>query len=186
MGRIDRIDRIESRDNQKLKTIRHLRRSKGKQSKASGILLEGPHLLTAALDLGLPLDMVLVTDKAAEESTSLLERCDCPIAFALPEHLAEVADADSPRGLIAVAQKQPLSVRELESMPQTPQDVLLFCSELRDPGNLGALARSAAAANVKAMLLSEGCVQPFHPRALRASAGALVVTYPSYIRSALR
>ncbi|HOC43127.1 MAG TPA: RNA methyltransferase [Thermoanaerobaculales bacterium] len=51
--------------------------------------------------------------------------------------------------------------------------VALFLDGLQDPGNLGAIVRSAAALGASAVLLSEGCADPFHPAAVRGSAGAV-------------
>jgi len=51
--------------------------------------------------------------------------------------------------------------------------VAVFLEGLQDPGNLGAIVRSAAALGAAAVLLSEGCADPFHPAAVRGSAGGV-------------
>ena len=51
---------------------------------------------------------------------------------------------------------------------------LIYVDRLRDPSNLGALARAAEAAAISGLVLRSGSVHPNHPRALRASAGSLL------------
>ena len=88
-----------------------------------------------------------------------------------PELLDELTDADSPRGLLAVAR---LPRSGVEALPVAPGRPYLYLDGLQDPGNLGALARVAEAAGAAGLALSPGCVHPNHPRALRASAGSLL------------
>jgi len=88
-----------------------------------------------------------------------------------PEVLAELTDADSPRGLLAVARLPRFGV---ETLPVRPDCPYLYLEGLQDPGNLGALARVAEAAGAAGLALSPGCAHPNHPRALRASAGSLL------------
>lgn len=51
--------------------------------------------------------------------------------------------------------------------------VALFLEGVQDPGNLGAIVRSAAGLGAAAVLLSAGCADPFHPAAVRGSAGGV-------------
>lgn len=165
---------ISSPKNRWLKDIRRLRRSKDE----GRLLLEGPHLLAEALDAGLELEATLATpevlaaataDPESDEAQALgrLDRRPLEVEAAL---LDELADADSPRGLLAIARVRPLRLQDLE-----PSDgVFVFTDGLQDPGNLGALARVAEAAGARALLLGEGTCRKEHPRALRASAGSLL------------
>jgi len=160
---------ITSRKNPSLKDMRRLKRCKdGDRS-----LLEGPHLISEAAALGLELDPVLATPgflagAAGRRLQPLLRRP--PLAVA-PELLEEIADADSPRGVVAGA---PLPRSGAEGLPVVAGGVYLFVEGLQDPGNLGALARVAEAAGAAGLCLAPGTVHPNHPRALRASAGSLL------------
>jgi TrmH family RNA methyltransferase len=164
---------ITSRQNQRVKDIRRLRRSKGDHA-----LLEGPHLVADALAAGLRLDEILATPAflASAEGRRLARLPGDWTVEPLevdPGVLAELTDADSPRGVLAVASLPRTGVQDL------PIDVrggrpYLYLDGLQDPGNLGALARVAEAAGAAGLALSPGCVHPNHPRALRASAGSLL------------
>jgi TrmH family RNA methyltransferase len=159
---------IVSRENRTLKDIRRLRRSKGDRA-----LLEGPHLVAEALAGGLALETVLATREFLESvpGRALAAELPSPPLVVEPRLLADLADADSPRGLLAVAR---LPRAGVEALPVCPGDVYLYVEGLQDPGNLGALARVAEASGAGGMALSAGAAHPNHPRALRASAGSLL------------
>lgn len=148
--------------------MRRLRRSKGDRA-----LLEGPHLVTEALDAGVALELVLATPEmlAGEEGRRLAARLASPPLEVAGEVLASLADADSPRGMAAIAR---LPRSGAASLPLGPGSVYLYLDGLQDPGNLGALARVAEAAGAAGLALAPGTVHPNHPRALRGSAGSLL------------
>ncbi len=136
-------------------------------------MLEGPHLIREALATDLPLRSVLAT-------RGFLESVDGRrLAARLPRRplevedrlLAEVTDSDSPRGIVAITHRPPLSVAEL---PLEADGTYVYLEGLQDPGNLGAVVRAAEASGATAACLSPGSVHPNHPRALRASAGSLL------------
>lgn len=159
---------IESRSNETLKAIRRLRRRQGDHA-----LLEGPHLVSAALEAGLELETVLVTASFAQSAAGRvllprLPRAPRPVAERL---LDELADADAPRGLLALVRLPRLGV---EAMPVRPDGLYVYLDGVQDPGNVGAVARVAEAFAAAALLLAPGCAHPSHPRALRASAGSLL------------
>lgn len=136
-------------------------------------MLEGPHLVSEALAAGFDLDPVLVTPQfaASAEGRDLLARLPHPAEPVEPALLEALADADSPRGIVAAAG---LRRARLEELPVTRDGVYLYVDRLQDPGNLGALARTADAAGTAGLALSPGTVDPHHPRAMRASAGSLL------------
>ena len=162
---------ITSRQNRSLKDMRRLRRSKGAW-RDGWALLEGTHLIEEALDAGIELDAVLATRAYLEspDAEKLLPRLPRPPLEVFPDLLEDLADADSPRGLVATAR---LERGDVASLP-ADGDLYVFADGLQDPGNLGALARVAEAAGAAGLALGAGTVHPNHPRALRASAGSLL------------
>jgi TrmH family RNA methyltransferase len=159
---------IVSRQNQRIKDIRRLRRSKGERA-----LLEGPHLLAEALAAGIEIEAIVATPEFAEApaSAALLDRWPGTLELASAEVLESVADSDTPRGVVAVAR---LPRGAAEALPLRRGGVYVYADALQEPGNLGALARVAEAAGATALALAAGSAHPNHPRALRASAGSLL------------
>ena len=136
-------------------------------------VLEGPHLVGEALDRGLRMAEVLATPAflASPEGSRLARRLPSPPLETAEEVLAGLADADSPRGILALAE---IARDGAECLPRLPGAVYVFAESLQDPGNLGALARVCEAAAVAGLALSPGSAHPNHRRALRASAGSLL------------
>lgn len=126
-----------------------------------------------ALAAGLELETVLATPAflATGEGAALARRLPISPLEIAPELLAELADADSPKGLLAVAR---LPRSGVSALPLRAGALYLYLDGLQDPGNLGALARVAEAAGVAGLALAPGTVHPNHPRALRGSAGSLL------------
>ena len=156
---------IESSQNEAIKILRRVRRSRGAEA-----VLEGPHLVLEALRLGLRLQPVVATEEflasaAGEEVRSRLPRPPlvAPREFSkgwpTPTPPADCSPSAACRG------------SALEEVTPRPNEIWLYLDQIQDPGNLGALARVAEGLGAAGLLLSPGCADPYHPRALRASAG---------------
>ena len=102
---------------------------------------------------------------------ALVERA---LADGLPVHelapgvLGRVAGTVTPQPVLAVV---PLLDRPLERLAR--DGILVVCADVRDPGNLGTVLRSAEAAGVQGVICPDGTVDPYNPKCVRASAGAL-------------
>lgn len=122
---------------------------------------------------GVALEEVLVTPEfaASDAGRRLAGRLGRQPLVVAPDLLRRLADADAPQGVLAVAGLPRLGPAAL---PRRPGGVYLFAEGLQDPGNLGALARTAEAAGAAGLALAPGSAHPNHPRALRASAGSLL------------
>ena len=79
--------------------------------------------------------------------------------------MAACSDTESPAGVLVVAPFPELRIAGRLTFA-------LIVDQMADPGNLGTLLRAAWAAGVEAVFLTEGCVDPFNPKVIRAGAGA--------------
>ncbi|MEO8503224.1 MAG: RNA methyltransferase [Acidobacteriota bacterium] len=141
------------------------------KSKGDWVALEGPHLILEALQFGLVLEHVLMTPAFAEREEGRHLAARTTVLLVAEPVLASLADADAPQGALAVARIQRSGVAAL---PRRVNGVYVYAEGMQDPGNLGALARSAEAAGATALALSPGAASPNQARALRASAGSLL------------
>ncbi len=171
---------IRSRDNPQVRTIRRLRNTHARRH-AELLLLEGRHLVAAAADAGLAFRHLLTTPEFAAAHAGFIgqleDRSRTAATLIHPDRLREQADADAPQGIVALV--APPS--GWNSAPAAKGRALalssglhLYVDGIQDPGNLGALARSAEAAGAASLLLADGTARPSQPRALRASAGSLL------------
>ncbi len=85
-----------------------------------------------------------------------------------PGVLERVAGTVTPQPLLAIV---PVLDRDLDELSR--DGVVVVCADVRDPGNLGTVLRSAEAAGARGVVCAEGTVDPYNPKCVRASAGAL-------------
>lgn len=159
---------IASRDNPTFKALRALSGDSRRQRAEHHSLIEGPHLLTAALDHGVTPDLIAVSESAAgnPEVAALLARAGKVETLCLRDALFnEISELAAPVGILARIAIPPAPT----SMPVG--DCLLL-DAVQDAGNVGTLLRTAAAAGVRDVLLGPGCAGAWTPRVLRAAQGA--------------
>lgn len=87
---------------------------------------------------------------------------------ATPTQIQQISDSKSPQGIICIAHIP----QELRLPPPKAGKVLLVLDRMADPGNMGTIFRSALWFGVQDILLGPECVDPFSPKAIRASMGA--------------
>lgn len=83
--------------------------------------------------------------------------------------LRAVSDAATPHHVVAIAELPATSLSDLD----LSSGLVLVLAQIRDPGNAGTLVRSAAASGCGGVVFTEGSVDPFGPKTLRAGAGAV-------------
>jgi RNA methyltransferase, TrmH family len=159
---------IQSRDNPFYKELARLSGSSRQRNKSKRTLLDGAHLLTAYLDCGDLPRHILLNDAASndEEIAGLLQRVKgVPVTRLEDKLFAGLSELKSPSGIIA-----------LIDVPQAAGAIVdasfsLLLEDIQDPGNLGSMLRSAAAAGCDAAFLSAGCADAWSPKVLRAAMG---------------
>lgn len=162
------VKNISSRDNPLFKQLKKLAESARERRKAGQALLDGVHLVEAALQAGVLPQMLVVSESGAAhaEISALRQMLAGVPTVAMADGLfAEVSPVETPAGVLALIDIPQVRV------PVKPEFALLL-EDVQDPGNLGALLRSAAAAGVQAAWLSTGCADAWSPRVLRAGMGA--------------
>ena len=82
-----------------------------------------------------------------------------------------VSDTVTPQGVMAIGHRTPAGFAEALAAAQASGWPLLVLDGVQDPGNVGAIARTAAAAGAPALAVLPGTADPFGPKAVRASAG---------------
>jgi TrmH family RNA methyltransferase len=136
------------------------------------LLLDGWHLLDDALAAGLPIAWVAVATNRAATERGLLDRAAAAGARVV-EVTGEVLNAMSPvrsaSGVVAVGERPVVDPRAL--LAPAPA-LLLAALGVQDPGNVGAVVRSADAAGATGVLLDEQAADPWGWKALRASMGS--------------
>lgn len=161
---------ITSRDNAIFKRLKKLAESARARREARMTLLDGEHLLTACVDAGgQPHTLVRAASFADERFEPWVARCPGARCITLPDALfAELAPVTTPTGVLA--ETAWLTPPAIDAIP-----LVIVLDDIQDPGNLGAMLRTGAAAGATLAVLSKGCHDPWSPKALRGGQGAQFV-----------
>jgi RNA methyltransferase, TrmH family len=159
---------ITSSRNPKIQRVRALQSQTKARREAGVFVVEGVRLLEEAYHRGWIPELVLYCDGITKRGSSLLKTYQglgIPVEQVTPQVLKAASDTESPQGLLAV-----LPVKELP-LPLEPTFILIL-DAIRDPGNLGTILRTAAAASVEAVLMTPGTTDPFASKVIRSGMGA--------------
>lgn len=160
---------IYSRDNPIARQFINLAHSARERKKAGLTVLDGQHLIEAYLDAGYRPQAVAIAETAQtkNEIQQLIARLKGISIYLLTDNLIkEASSLDSPASALAVVET-PVA----EDIGPSA-DAVLVLEDVQDPGNIGSMLRSAAAAGVKHILLSKTCAFAWSPKVLRAAQGA--------------
>lgn len=142
--------------------------------------LEGVRVFERAMRAGVRPRAALVLDAFMESEAVRdvhlrreLRACDCELVSAPDEVFAKLTQGRSLGGILGLASlpKQP-TLADLFAGAALGQPTFLIGVGLDDPGNMGAMVRTAHALNASA-LLTAGSTDPFHPKAVRTSMGSV-------------
>lgn len=171
---------LESPRHPRVAAVRRLKAKASLRRAAGRFVLEGVRLVRDALEAGAVLEELFVRadlagDGGSEARDAVAELVDQArsrgafVAFCGPRAIAALCDTEQPQGVVAVVQAPP---RRPEAWQKTGSLALLV-DGVQDPGNVGSLIRTAAAAGADGVVLGPDSADPFGPKAVRAAAGAL-------------
>ena len=159
-------------------TIRDLKRRKARGRRGLAIV-EGIRLVEEAVTARLRIAGAVVGPDLARSSrgTALriaLENHAVPVEDVPARTFGELADTETPQGIIAVVEPRHWSPDDvsLDGAPSAPPPVLLVIDGVQDPGNVGTLVRTAHALGARGSVALRGTADVWGPKALRAAMGA--------------
>ena len=160
---------IRSRANPLLKRLHALKRRSGREPDLA--LLEGTRLVREAAEAAVELLEVAAStrpDPERDALVALLEHGGARVHRVEPGLLQALSELDTGPGLVAIARRPRLA----ETTALEPDALVLVAAGVQNPGNLGALLRTAEAAGAAAALLGPGCADPFGWKSLRGAMGS--------------
>jgi TrmH family RNA methyltransferase len=161
---------ITSRQNPRVQAVRRLMEDAQYRQERQAFVAEGVRLIEEAWMRRWPFVEVFYDATINERGRLLLEslrRAQIPLQEVTPALMESMSGTQTAQGLLAVLRLPSAPV----ALPQ-PLTFVLVLDQVRDPGNVGTLLRSAAAAGVQAVLLSPGSADPWQPKVVRAGMGA--------------
>ncbi len=163
---------ITSRDNPKIRLFASMH-DRRKASREGLVYIEGMRLCEDALRSGvIPVNWICI-----ESRFDMCERwreefaIESPLTVTNESCFSKISSTVNPQGVAML-------VREPESEDGFPQredgkDIFVVLENLQDPGNMGTIIRMADAFDFNAVIMTEGCVDPYNEKVLRSSMGSV-------------
>jgi TrmH family RNA methyltransferase len=164
------VNTISSPDNALLKRIRGLRERKIRE-KTGMFLIEGTKAIIEAFDKHLRVRDLVVSESFWKQDAALIAGKDVEVVTVVDDKMIkELSTQTTPAGIIATADMPRFGVDDLfkGAVP-----LVVIVHAIQDPGNLGTIFRTALAASASGVILTQGTVDCFNPKVVRAASGAL-------------
>src|ERR1041385_728221 len=159
---------ITSSQNAKIKQVRALLRRAKERREASAFVVEGVRLVEEAASRDWRFLFALYDDSLSKRGLRLVEKLESKkieVEKVESRLLQSLSETETPQGILAV-------ILLIDFPIPTSPNFIVIADQIRDPGNLGTLLRSAAAAGVQTVIIPPETTDPFSPKVVRAGMGA--------------
>ena len=166
---MNEIEKITSRDNQRLVNARKVRDGKGE----GRIFVEGKRLVQETLRSGIEIEECFFRSGFEDDDLLYAVADRAAGTIELSEKLFDsIADTKNPQGIILIAKRPVGDASAIEDRLGSGLPIVVFLKEINNPANLGAILRTAEAAGVAGVIVSENSSDIYSPKALRAAMGS--------------
>ncbi|HXQ33927.1 MAG TPA: RNA methyltransferase [Anaerolineales bacterium] len=159
---------ITSTQNSKIKLVRALMGRAKERRQSNAFVVEGVRLIEEALTRDWRFEIALYDESLNERGKTLIEKLiarGAETEEVSPSLMKTLSDTETPQGILAILDDARIQI------PDSLNFVLIL-DQIRDPGNLGTLLRTAAATGVQAVLLPPETTDAFAPKVVRSGMGA--------------
>lgn len=171
---------ISSKDNEQIKAIKKLKEKKYRDE-TNEYIVEGIKLVKEAIEEKVNIKTIVICEDCEEESLKNATKPSNQIEQGLLYEIAKyeciyvtkkifnmLSEVQTPQGILAVVEKGD----SIENINYS-EDIILALDGIQDPGNLGTILRTADSANLKQIILSENSADPYNPKVVRSTMGAI-------------
>ena len=149
---------ITSKANSVVKNAKKLHQKKYRKS---AYLIEGWHLFEEAVQAGVTIEKVFALESYRDQLVAFPQTI-----WVSEEILRDLADTQTPQGIVAVIQKEEVG------LPDLHQGKYLFLEDVQDPGNVGTMIRTADAAGFTGVIVSDKSADIYSLKTLRSMQGS--------------
>jgi len=149
---------ITSKANSVVKNAKKLHQKKYRKS---AYLIEGWHLFEEAVQAGVTIEKIFALESYRDQLATFPQTI-----WVSEEILLDLADTQTPQGIVALIQKEEVGLPELH------QGKFLFLEDVQDPGNVGTMIRTADAAGFTGVIVSEKSADIYSLKTLRSMQGS--------------
>ena len=162
---------ITSKENEMIKQVRKLKEKKYRDEKQA-FLVEGEKMIQEAISEKAPIEKIFICEECLKDGSIdqkfIYEIAKQNCVYVSEKIFRSISDVMTPQGILAVIQrkqeKQEISFQE---------ELVLALDGIQDPGNLGTIIRTADSAGIRQILLSEQTADPYNPKVVRSTMGAI-------------
>ena len=149
---------ITSKANSVVKNAKKLHQKKYRKS---AYLIEGWHLFEEAVQAGVTIEKIFALESYRDQLAAFPQT-----VWVSEEILLDLADTQTPQGIVAVIQKEEVG------LPDLHQGKFLFLEDVQDPGNVGTMIRTADAAGFTGVIVSDKSADIYSLKTLRSMQGS--------------
>lgn len=164
---------ITSVKNPLIKEIKSLYRKK-ERMKNKSFIIEGIKMLEEAINYNYHVQNIVYTDQLlnTKDGTGFFEKIKLldNLVYVPDNVFKEISDTENPQGVLGIGR---FEYKNIEEISDNERPFLLFLDGVQDPGNLGTIIRTADAFNADGIIITEGCVDPYNPKVVRATMGSI-------------
>ena len=162
---------ITSKENEMIKQVRKLKEKKYRDEKQA-FLVEGEKMIQEAISEKASIEKIFICEECLKDGSIdqkfIYEIAKQNCVYVSEKIFRSISDVMTPQGILAVIQrkqeKQEISFQE---------ELVLALDGIQDPGNLGTIIRTADSAGIRQILLSEQTADPYNPKVVRSTMGAI-------------
>ena len=184
-------DEISSRANETVKMLASLQTKKGRESSRL-FMVEGVKLTDEVIRCALPVEYIILSKSRSgelmdkyTEMLSVGEFANAKLLVVSDGVFEKISTEKAPQGVISIVKYldifDNLDIIYKEEIFLSPNEKAMLLCSVRDPSNLGAIIRSAAAFGVDRLILSSDCADVYNPKTLRSAMGSLFKIKISFV-----
>lgn len=164
---------ITSLNNPLIKKVKSLYRKKDR-IKYNSFIIEGIKIIEEGLYSEYTLSNIIYTEKLLDtkDGKDFFNKIKDlkSLVYVSNNIFKDISDTENPQGILAIAE---IKTREIQEMEEKERPFIIYLDEIQDPGNMGTIIRTGDAFNIDGIIISEGSVDPYNPKVVRATMGSI-------------
>ena len=161
---------ISSKDNETIKYIKKLK-DKKYRDETGEYIVEGIKLVKEAIEENSKIKHIIICEDCESDSkieqSLLYDIAKNNCIYVTKQVFQHITGVETPQGVLAVVEKN--NKKEIDYN----KDIIIALDGIQDPGNLGTILRTVDSANLNQIILSNDCVDPYNPKVVRSTMGAI-------------
>jgi len=162
---------ITSKDNEMIKNIKKLKEKKYRDEE-NKFLVEGIKMVQEEIQENAKISKIVICEDCINdgslEQNLLYEIAKYDCIYVSEKVFQTISDVTNPQGILAVINKE-----NSEDAISYDEDIIVVLDGIQDPGNLGTILRTIDSVNLKQVILSEKTADPYNPKVVRSTMGAI-------------